>query len=107
MKDLELPKKYEISENEDFFPLTIQMNYKKTGIIYTMIFFLLAHATLITSYLPPTITAISSLYQKNYTNTLPTNLPYHCWMPFQYYTPGTYLIALGYQSIPMFSYAYR
>lgn len=72
-----------------------------------MAFFLLAHATLITSYVPPTMAAIYSLLDETKNTAIPKKLPYYCWMPFRYDTATTYLIALGYQSIPMFSYAYR
>ncbi|XP_074031736.1 odorant receptor 94b isoform X1 [Leptinotarsa decemlineata] len=96
---------YENSFEREFFPGLISRTYKKEGIKYTLLFFMLAHATLISSYIPPTIAALQ--YEEgNPRKTLPEKLPYYSWMPFRCATSTTYLIALGYQAIPMFSYAY-
>nr|ALR72556.1 odorant receptor OR11 [Colaphellus bowringi] len=96
---------YEKCQKRKFFPGSISTNYKKVGIKYTLLFFMLAHATLISSYIPPTIAAIQSELD-NPGKSLPDRLPYYSWMPFKFDTSTTYLIALGYQAIPMFSYAY-
>lgn len=66
---------------------------------------MLAHLTLSSSYVPPLIAGISGLIRPSNATFL-ERLPYFSWMPFRYDTPGTYLLALGYQAGPMFSYAY-
>nr|QXE93230.1 odorant receptor 4 [Eucryptorrhynchus brandti] len=88
-------------------PGKISHKYKNTGMQYSLLFLILAHATLISSYIPPTITAIK--YEKNVKNgtiSLPNRLPYYSWMPFSYDTGHMYLLAIAYQAGPMFSYAY-
>ncbi|KAJ8978674.1 hypothetical protein NQ317_019110 [Molorchus minor] len=95
---------YESCKQSGFNAAFISEAYKKRGIRYSLLFFLLAHATLTSSYLPPTITAISIMSGTK--KELPSRLPYYSWMPFKFDTPGYYLLALGYQAIPMFSYAY-
>ncbi|CAH1969624.1 unnamed protein product [Acanthoscelides obtectus] len=92
-------------QGKQFYPDVLSKQYKRKGIKWTMLFFMLAHATLSSSYIPPTMTAIS--YSKGHPeSTLPEKLPYYSWMPFEFNTSTTYLKALGYQAIPMFSYAY-
>ncbi|KAG5866053.1 hypothetical protein JTB14_037529 [Gonioctena quinquepunctata] len=98
--------RYENCPKGQFFPGSISRNYKKTGIKYTLLFFMLAHATLTSSYLPPTIAAVKYA-EGDPEKMLPDKLPYYSWMPFKFDTSANYLIALGYQAIPMFSYAYR
>ncbi|CAG9857621.1 unnamed protein product [Phyllotreta striolata] len=97
--------RYESCEKSGFFPGLVAKSYKRTGIKYTVIFFMMAHATLTSSYLPPTIAALK-YNEDDPESLLPDRLPYYSWMPFGFDTAGTYLIALGYQAIPMFSYAY-
>lgn len=106
--ELEFPKsRYESCAAQNFYPKEIMKKYKKIGVICTMAFFVLAQATLITSYVPAAIAAIYSLQEETQNHALPKKLPYYCWMPFRYDTAKTYLLALGYQCIPMFSYCYR
>ncbi|CAH1099881.1 unnamed protein product [Psylliodes chrysocephalus] len=96
---------YDSCEEKNFYPGRTSKQYKTIGIKYTVIFFMMAHATLTSSYLPPTLAAFK--YDENDPKSvLPDRLPYYSWMPFKFDTAGTYLIALGYQAIPMFSYAY-
>ncbi|KAJ8927429.1 hypothetical protein NQ314_020099 [Rhamnusium bicolor] len=99
---------YDSCQEKNFNPGLTSKEYKKLGIRYSILFFLLAHATLTSSYLPPTVTTLLVMFDDgNSKKQLPPKLPYYSWMPFNYDTPGSYLIALGYQAIPMFSYAYR
>lgn len=111
MSALECPtQQYEACEEFGFDPELTYKKYKQTGMIHSLVFFLLAHATLMSSYIPPLIATLSYIYGDVWEGDqikLPDKLPYHCWMPFPYNTGETFLIALGYQSIPMFSYAYR
>ncbi|KAJ8934676.1 hypothetical protein NQ318_015145 [Aromia moschata] len=95
---------YDSCKEQGFDVAGMSAAYKKTGIIYTILFSMLAHATLTSSYLPPTLVALA--IARGGEKQLPTRLPYYSWMPFRYDTPGTYLVALGYQAIAMFSYAY-
>lgn len=94
---------------ENFDPGLITRKAKRRGIKYTFCFFMLAHMTLSSSYIPP---LISVLFTPNYIEddngnlTFYQRLPYFSWMPFSTDTPGRYLLALGYQAGPMFSYAY-
>nr|CAI5867436.1 unnamed protein product [Callosobruchus analis] len=106
MKILESPNfHYPSHEGKHFYPGLLSKRYKKKGIRWTVLFFMLAHATLSSSYIPPTLATIS--YSKGKPGAmLPEKLPYYSWMPFSFGTDTTYLIALGYQAIPMFSYAY-
>lgn len=91
----------------DFNPKRILKDYKRKGQIYTLMFLSLAHMTLGSSYIPPTITAVKLFtYAENSTRTLPEQLPYFSWMPFRFDTPETYLLAVSYQIFPMVSYAY-
>ncbi|XP_072386240.1 odorant receptor 33a-like isoform X2 [Diabrotica undecimpunctata] len=96
---------YENCPEKDFYPEVTSKLYKKIGKKYTIIFFMMAHATLTSSYLPPFLATLRS-EENNPERMLPDRLPYYSWMPFRFDTAGTYLIALGYQAIPMFSYAY-
>ncbi|CAG9768024.1 unnamed protein product [Ceutorhynchus assimilis] len=93
-----------------FQPGRISRLYKREGQKYSLLFLSLAHATLISSYMPPIITAAHYMktkgHQGNSTVSLPSALPYYSWMPFSYDTGPMYLLALAYQAGPMFSYAY-
>ncbi|XP_018560873.1 odorant receptor 94a-like [Anoplophora glabripennis] len=73
---------------------------------YTLICFALPHLTLFASYIPPAATAILVMFEGNGTRQLPERLPYYSWVPFGFDTGPSYLIALGYQAGPMFSYGY-
>nr|CAH7739542.1 unnamed protein product [Callosobruchus chinensis] len=96
---------YQPHQDKHFYPGLLSKEYKKKGIRWTILFFMLAHATLSSSYIPPTLATIS--FSKGQAGAkLPDKLPYYSWMPFTFDTDTTYLIALGYQAIPMFSYAY-
>ncbi|CAG9819146.1 unnamed protein product [Phaedon cochleariae] len=97
--------RYGSCPKKGFFPGAISESFKKVGIRYTLLFFMLAHATLMSSYVPPLITAVRHI-EGNLEKPLPERLPYYSWMPFRFDTAGLYIIALGYQAIPMFSYAY-
>ncbi|RZC42074.1 odorant receptor 71a, partial [Asbolus verrucosus] len=93
---------------DGYNPGQIWKKYKKIGFKYTLGFLTLAHMTLSSSYVPPLITAIFYPPPNGNGTTSPfyERLPYFSWMPFSHTTPGTYLLALGYQAGPMFSYAY-
>lgn len=100
---------FHYENSEDFNPGQITQNSKRTGMKYTLSFFVLGHMTLSSSYIPPLLTV---LFNPNYVNddygnkTFQQRLPYFSWIPFSYDTPGKYLFAIGYQAGPMFSYAY-
>lgn len=85
-----------------FSQIKIMERYKLKGAIFTFAFFALAHMTLTSSYVPPLIA--TARFDGN--GSFDQKLPYFSWMPFKYDTPGKYLLALGYQAGPMFSYAY-
>ncbi|KAF7286141.1 hypothetical protein GWI33_007390 [Rhynchophorus ferrugineus] len=93
---------------QSFHPSTIWKKYKFVGIKYSILFLGLAHATLISSYIPAISAAIKHIKYngENSTTILPKTLPYYSWMPFKYDTGYTYLLAILYQGGPMFSYAY-
>lgn len=69
---------------------------------YSLLFLSLAHATLISSYIPPTVSVIQYIkygdHVENSTLSLPTRLPYYSWMPFSYNTGHMYLLAMAYQA---------
>lgn len=88
--------------SEQFSQSKIMESYKFKGAVFTFAFFGLAHLTLTSSYVPPLIA--TARFDGN--GTFSQKLPYFSWMPFKYDTPGLFLLALGYQAIPMFSYAY-
>ncbi|XP_048521609.1 odorant receptor 83a [Dendroctonus ponderosae] len=91
----------------DFSPHRISHLHRAIGRRYSLLFLCLAHATLISSYIPPLIAVAEYLNQpQGGLQKLPSRLPYFCWMPFSYDTPGKYLLAVAYQAGPMFSYAY-
>uniref|UniRef100_A0AAR5Q4H0 Odorant receptor n=1 Tax=Dendroctonus ponderosae TaxID=77166 RepID=A0AAR5Q4H0_DENPD len=110
----------------DFSPHRISHLHRAIGRRYSLLFLALAHATLISSYIPPLMAVAEYLNQpQGGLQQLPSRLPYFCWMPFSYDTPGKYLLAVAYQagncacrwtalgqvkrcsfSGPMFSYAY-
>lgn len=110
MMELENPEaKYEICSEVKFEPINILKKYKINGMIYSIGFVALGHATLFLSYLPPAITAFIYIIQdreEEQYKYLPKKLPYYCWMPFSFDTPKTLLAALGYQAVPMFSLCY-
>lgn len=89
-------------EVEGFSPSKIMGRYKLKGAIFTLSFFALAHMTLTSSYVPPLMA--TAVFDGN--GTFDQKLPYFSWMPFRYDSPKAYLLALGYQAGPMFSYAY-
>ncbi|ERL93647.1 hypothetical protein D910_10935 [Dendroctonus ponderosae] len=92
---------------QDFSPHRISHLHRAIGRRYSLLFLCLAHATLISSYIPPLIAVAEYLNQpQGGLQKLPSRLPYFCWMPFSYDTPGKYLLAVAYQAGPMFSYAY-
>ncbi|XP_066144369.1 odorant receptor 2a-like isoform X2 [Euwallacea fornicatus] len=91
---------------EKYQPSEISQRYKKIGQKYSLMFLLLAHATLTSSYIPPTITTVRLLKSSRNSTMLPVNLPYYSWMPFSYNTGLKYLLAMAYQAGPMFNYAY-
>lgn len=100
-------KEYSYESSGTFIPGRIFAKYKRTGAIFTISFFLLAHMTLSSSYLPPLIATLHFMNDRNYSNkTFEQKLPYFSWMPFSYNTAPNFLWALGYQAGPMFSYAY-
>lgn len=103
IKVLEEADYYE--ESGQFKPKELYDDFRILGMKTTIVFFLFAHSTLSASYLPPTFIALKYLFADSWEG-LPENLPYYCWMPFAYDTPKLYLLALGYQAGPMFSYAY-
>lgn len=80
----------------------IMERYRFKGALFTLSFFAMAHLTLTSSYAPSLIQA--ARFQGN--GTFSQKLPYFSWMPFRYDTSGKYMLALGYQAGPMFSYAY-
>lgn len=96
--------KYKYEDMDDFRPNEILYKYKRKGIVFTVSFFLLAHMTLSSSYIPPIISAVTFDIHGNKTFT--PKLPYFSWIPFNYDTPRRFLLALAYQAGPMFSYAY-
>ncbi|KAJ8969045.1 hypothetical protein NQ314_001945 [Rhamnusium bicolor] len=98
---------YEDNEENNFFPGQVSRSYKATVIKCTLLCFLLPHFTLFSSYIPPTIAALAYMTNGNASSQLPQNLPYYSWVPFKFDTGCSYLIALGYQAGPMFSYGYR
>lgn len=73
--------------------------------IFSVSFFIMAHMTLTSSYLPPVMASISAIYSTD-NETFNQQLPYFSWMPFAYNTPVNFLWAVCYQAGPMFSYAY-
>jgi hypothetical protein len=107
MATLESPE-FHYEGCEDFAPAEIWAKYRKIGFKYTLGFLMLAHMTLSSSYLPPLITAAFNPppYGNGSASPFYHRLPYFSWMPFTHLTPGAYLLALGYQAGPMFSYAY-
>ncbi|XP_050315801.1 odorant receptor 4-like [Anthonomus grandis grandis] len=111
MKALE-DQRLQYEDYRFYQPGRISHKYKKIGIKYSLLFLLLAHATLLSSYIPPMITAIQytwycgSSCTENITKSLPARLPYYSWMPFSYDKGPNYLLAMSYQAGPMISYAY-
>nr|WJJ63303.1 odorant receptor 3 [Pachyrhinus yasumatsui] len=108
MKSLEDPK-LQYENYMHFKPGNLSREYKTIGIKYSLLFLSLAHATLMSSYVPPLITTLKFIKHDrtpNSTMSLPDRLPYYSWMPFPYYTGNMYLLAMAYQAGPMFSYAY-
>lgn len=99
--------RYGCCEEKCFFPGLTSKRYKNTGIRCTVLFFLLAHVTLAFSYLPPTTATLWLIYTKPDEQQNLYKLPYYSWVPFRYDTAESFLVALGFQAIPMFSYAYR
>ncbi|XP_066259995.1 odorant receptor 2a-like [Euwallacea similis] len=91
---------------QKYQPSEISQRYKKIGKKYSLTFLLLAHATLTSSYIPPTITTAHFLKSSGNSTMLPNTLPYYSWMPFSYHTGLKYLLAMAYQAGPMFNYAY-
>lgn len=91
-------------DEKSFKPRVILQSYKRKGAIYTITFLCLAHMTLTSSYVPAL--AAAAFFKEEHNNTFSQKLPYFSWMPFAYDTPSKYIIALGYQAVPMFSYAY-
>lgn len=91
-------------EVNGFSPDEIFSKYKRKGKIYTVSFFLLAHLTLSSSYVPPIVSAVT--FDSNKNETFVPKLPYFSWVPFDYNTPSRFLFVLAYQAGPMFSYAY-
>lgn len=89
-----------------FYPGAIWRKYRKIGFKYTLGFLMLAHMTLSSSYVPPLITVTLHPPSGNGSMGFYKRLPYYSWMPFNHFTPRSYLLALGYQAGPMFSYAY-
>lgn len=85
-----------------FSQTKIMERYKCKGIVFTLAFFALAHLTLTSSYVPPLIA--TARFDGN--GSFNQELPYYCWMPFDYRTKERFLLAMGYQAVPMFSYAY-
>ena len=106
METLESPE-FQYKGCEGYRPGEIWAKYRKTGFKYTLGFLMLAHMTLSSSYVPPLVTAaFHPPVYGNETSAFYYRLPYFSWMPFSHLTPGMYLLALGYQAGPMFSYAY-
>nr|UQK85193.1 odorant receptor 3 [Hylobius abietis] len=109
MKTLEDPQ-LQYESYKHYQPGEISHKYKKTGMRNSLLFLSLAHATLISSYIPPTVSVLQYIRHgenmDNSTMSLPSRLPYYSWMPFSYNTGYTYLLAVAYQAGPMFSYAY-
>lgn len=79
--------KYRYGPTGDFQPAQILKDAKRTGLKYTFSFFMLAHLTLSSSYVPPLIT---TLFNPSYVEgpdgnvTFVQPLPYYSWMPFRY-----------------------
>lgn len=107
MKTLE-SNEFHYEQSDDFIPSEIWKKYRKIGFKYTLGFLMLAHMTLSSSYIPPLLTASLNPppYGNGNTSSFYYRLPYYSWMPFEHYTPKRYILALGYQAGPMFSYAY-
>jgi len=82
---------------KDYQPGIISQKYKKQGSKYSLMFLMLAHATLTSSYVFSTITTIQHM-KGNSTVALPDRLPYYSWMPFSYDTGPKYLLAMAYQA---------
>lgn len=91
-----------LESGDDASGAAIMQRYRRKGVVFTLAFFVLAHLTLASSYLPPLVAAVK--YDGN--GGFKQNLPYFSWMPFDYSTRGRFLLAMGYQAVPMFSYAY-
>lgn len=85
-----------------FSQKAIMEGYMLKGVVFTGVFFALAHLTLTSSYVPPLIATA----KYNGSGSFEQKLPYYSWMPFNYGTRGWFLVAMGYQAVPMFSYAY-
>lgn len=85
-----------------FSHIEIIKRFKFKGAVFTFVFFALAHLTLSSSYIPPLIATVR--FDGN--GSFNQKLPYFSWMPFKYNTKERFLLAMGYQAIPMFSYAY-
>ncbi|EFA10800.2 odorant receptor 94a [Tribolium castaneum] len=107
MRTLESPE-FHYEPCEGFQPGLIWRKYRRIGFKYSLGFLALAHMTLSSSYIPPllTVTLNPPPYQNGTLSPFYQKLPYFSWMPFSYSTPRSYLLALGYQAGPMFSYAY-
>ncbi|KAF2904685.1 hypothetical protein ILUMI_01491 [Ignelater luminosus] len=94
---------------DDFQPAEIFRKAKRTGMKYTFTFYMMAHVTVSSSYIPPIVTTFTN---PNYIENEQGNLtfyqplPYFSWIPFSIDTPKSYLYALAYQMGPMYSYAY-
>lgn len=84
---------------QDFSPHRISHLYKAIGRKYSLLFLCLAHATLISSYIP-SLSAVFEYWNQPQggVQTLPNRLPYFSWMPFSYDTPAKYLLAVAYQA---------
>lgn len=85
-----------------FSQKAIMERFRFKGVVFTGVFFALAHLTLTSSYVPPLIATV----KYNGSGGFEEKLPYYSWMPFDYGTRGWFLVAMGYQAVPMFSYAY-
>lgn len=116
-RNKELKKLMNILESEelhyeskdDFQPAEIFRKAKRTGIKYTFTFYMMAHLTVSSSYIPSIVTTFTN---PNYIENEQGNLtfyqpmPYFSWIPFKIDTPKAYLYALAYQMCPVLSYAY-
>ncbi|XP_072384244.1 odorant receptor 2a-like [Diabrotica undecimpunctata] len=107
MKTLSNQKlRYECCLEKDFFPGRISHEYELFGRKCIFIFLSVATIGILASYVPPTLVALQ--YDENNPESyIPDYMPYRAWMPFKIdASTKTYLLAVLYEAIPLYSFAY-
>ncbi|XP_028140849.2 uncharacterized protein LOC114334908 [Diabrotica virgifera virgifera] len=98
--------RYECCPEKDFYPGRISQEYELLGRKCTCIFLSVATIGILASYVPPTLVALQ--YDENDPDSyIPDYMPYRAWMPFKIdVSTKSYLLAVLYEAIPLYSFAY-